>query len=98
MARTAKQQPSMVRTVWLYAEPAAKPLYDSDLVGKWQLFVPRSVVDKVWAEFAGATERGELGISAKVSAALSNPTAHDLNSHVVILYAADWRDLDDLRR
>lgn len=98
MARIAKQQPSTARTVWLYAEPAAKPLYDSDLVGKWQVFVPRSVVDKVWAEFAGATERGELGISAKVSAALSNPNAHDPNSHVVILYAADWRDLDDLRR
>lgn len=98
MAKTTNQQPSTARTVWLYAEPTPKPTYDSALVGKWQLFIPRVAVDKVWEDLANATESGELGVSAKVSAALSNLNAHDLGSHVVILYASDWRDLDDLRR
>lgn len=98
MAKTPKPQPSKARAVWLYAEREPKPLYDPALVGKWNVFVPRTAVDKVWAALADATERGELGISAKVSASLSNPNAHDPNSHVVILYAADWRDIEELRR
>lgn len=92
------ERPSQARTGWLRAEPTPKPPYDAAQVGKWQLFIPRSAIDAVWAEFAGAVERGELGISAKVSTVLSKPDAHDPNAHVVILYAADWRDLDDLRR
>lgn len=98
MAKPQKQTPATARVVWLYAESDPKPEYNSELVGKWQLFIPRSAVDRVWAEMGSATERGELGISAKVSGTLSNPNAHDPTSHVVILYAADWRDLDDLRR
>jgi len=98
MAKTTNQQPSTARTVWLYAEPTPKPTYDSALVGKWQLFIPRMAVDKVWEDLANATESGELGISAKVSGTLSNTNAHDPSSHVVILYASDWRDLDYLRR
>lgn len=91
-------RPSKQRVAWLYAEPKPKPSYDSSTVGKWQLFIPRLAIDDVWDTFATAVQRGELGISAKVSAALPNPNAHDPSSHVVILYAADWRDIDDLRR
>lgn len=92
------ERPSEARVTWVRAEPTPKPPYDRDLVGKWNLFIPKAAIDEVWAEFASAVEAGEFGISAKVSAALPNPEAHDPNAHVVILYAADWRDFDDLRR
>ena len=92
------KRPSKARVAWLYAESPTNLPYNATLVGKWQLFIPRTAIDEVWADLASAVERGELGTSAKVSAALSSPNAHDPNSHVVILYAADWRDLDDLRR
>lgn len=93
-----KKHPSKARAAWLYAEPPTKPPYHATLVGKWQLFIPRTAIDEVWADLASAVERGELGISAKVSTAQPNPNAHDPNTHVAILYAADWRDLDDLRQ
>ena len=98
MAKTEKQGPAEARVVWLYAEAEPKPTYDSLLVGKWQIFVPRTAINRVWEELAEATQRGDLGISSKVSGTLSNPNAHDPNSHVIVLYAADWRNLDDLRR
>jgi Domain of unknown function (DUF1917) len=98
MGKTEEQTPSQAKVVWLNAERVPKPSYEAALVGKWQLFIPRVSVDKVWAELSKATEVGELGISAKVSGTLSDPNAHDPSSHVVILYAADWRHLDDLRR
>lgn len=88
----------MSRAGWLTANAAQKPPYDPDLVGKWQPFIPRSAIDDVWATLAAAIERGELGISGKVSTTAADPRAHDPNAHVVILYAADWRDVDDLRR
>ena len=88
----------MSRAGWLRAESPSTQPYDRDLVGKWQLFIPRSAIDDVWASIAAAIERGELGISGKVSTTLADPRAHDANAHVVILYAADWRDVDDLRR
>lgn len=92
------ERPSLSRAGWLRAEAPSKPPYDRDLVGKWQPFIPRSAIDEVWADLAAAIEQGELGISGKVSTTNADPRAHDANAHVVILYAADWRDVDDLRR
>lgn len=80
-----KKHPSKARAAWLYAEQPTKPPYHATLVGKWQLFIPRTAIDEVWADLASAVERGELGISAKVSTARPNPNAHDPKTHVVVL-------------
>jgi len=84
---------------WLWAEKAGPPPLNPDYVGKWQVFVDRAHVDKAWNDIATLVHAGELGPSAKVSTARSNPNAvGGPDTHVLIVYAQDWRDLADLRR
>lgn len=85
------------RAAWLYAESPAKAKYDARLVGKWQMFVPPDHIDAACKAIEHRIQAGELGISGKVSTGGLRPHAKD-DSYVIIVYAADWRDLDDLRR
>lgn len=66
--------------------------------GKWMIFVPIDQVDAAWELVSAAVREGRLGPSAKVSTAKPNPNARDLSRRVVIVYTADWRDEDDVRR
>jgi hypothetical protein len=63
--------------------------------------VPADTVNDVWARVAAATERGELGIGAKVSTLLNNllsPHGEGKDLHVICVYTADCRDADDVNR
>jgi hypothetical protein len=67
--------------------------------GKWLLYVARPSVDEVWAKVAELTVAGRLGPSSKVSTCY--PTLGSVagpDTHVICVYAADWRDVTDLRR
>ena len=97
---TPQQKPSQTTDeYWLWADDPARTLGDSDTSGKWQVYVKREYVDEAWGATASMVETGRLGPLAKVSTALENlNSAGDPDLHVIIVYATDWRDLDDLRR
>lgn len=84
---------------WVFAEISGRGPSNPATCGKWQVFVPRDRVDDAWSTIATLVERGELGPSAKVSTAKENSNSSSgPQMHVLIVYAADWRDIDDLRR
>jgi hypothetical protein len=98
---TEKQRaPSTVTDeYWIFAETPDSEISDPDVCGKWQLFISRDHIDEAWATVSAMVASGELGPEAKVSTARpnpNNPSAPD--KHVVIVYAADWRNVGDLRR
>lgn len=99
--------PSQVEwTPWIAAHAPSGPVWEvSDMdeddpastIGKWLLYVPKEHVDEVWRKVAELTEAGQLGPSAKVATAHSNPLSTG-SGHVICVYAEDWRDVEDLRR
>jgi hypothetical protein len=92
--------PSKVTTdYFLHAHVPAGTLGSFDTVGKWQVYVQREHVDEAWTTVAAMVAAGQLGPAAKVSTAKENPNSSSSpDVHVVIVYAADWRDVADLRR
>jgi hypothetical protein len=100
----AADRPSHVTDdYWIYADDPNQPTTNDDpgptTTGKWQLFVLRQHVDDAWAAVAGLVRRGQLGPSAKVSTAKGNPNnPRQPDSHVIIVYANDWRDIPEVRR
>lgn len=103
MGRSGRDsRPSSNRTDdWIYAEGPARPQNLGTFVGKWMPRVGAADVDDVWAKVAEATRAGELGISAKVSTALnnpSNPRGAGPRTHVICVYTRDCRDLRDVGR
>ena len=98
---TAPNSPSAILDeFWVYCRrPHWTPGDYSEAVGKWQLFVPREEVDQAWASVVELVLAGRLGQAAKVSTARPNPNSvGGPNLHVIIVYAADWRDVADVRR
>lgn len=89
--------PSAFKGAWLYAEPQERPSTAPDSVGKWMVFVSRDHVDVLWSSVRAAVTDRNLGISAKVSTGTGSSFAHGKDSHVVIVYCADWKDLNALR-
>lgn len=84
---------------WVWVRAPSRMPYEEGNAGKWQVFVDREHVDESWSNVAAGVLVGELGPSAKVSTARPNPDAvGGSNLHVLIVYAADWRDISDLRR
>lgn len=92
--------PSTIRNdYWVWAENRNHPDVNPETSGKWQLYVKRDKVDEAWSVVKGLVEDGLLGPGAKVSTARENPNSSSpVDVHVLIIYAADWRDLADLRR
>jgi len=66
--------------------------------GKWLIFVDRKNVDKVWEKIRLATEKGALGIEAKVSSKIAAQLSSESGSHVICVYTYDWTDERDVRR
>lgn len=99
-AKSRAAKPSQITDeFWVWVEVTNQQPYDESCVGKWQVFVDRAHVDEAWTNVAALVLAGELGPSAKVSTARPNPNAvGGPDTHVVIVYAQDWRDLTDLRR
>jgi hypothetical protein len=63
--------------------------------------VPADLVDEAWTRIARATQEGRLGIAAKVSTALNNaesPHSEGRAIHVICVYTADCRDVEDVMR
>ena len=99
-AKPSAAKPSQITDeFWVQVEMTNQPPYDESYGGKWQVFIDRAYVDEAWTNIAALVFAGELGPSAKVSTARPNPNAvGGTDTHVVIAYAQDWRDLTDLRR
>ena len=63
------------------------------------VYVAPDHVDAVWARVAEMVRAGELGPLAKAATAWAPPGRPDpRDHHVMIVYAADWRDIADVRR
>jgi hypothetical protein len=60
--------------------------------------MPIHLVDAVWHDIRQATERGELGSTAKVSTAKPNPNANDPSEKVICVFTYDYTDEEDVRR
>jgi len=86
---------------WLWATapdgagPDARP--GAVAYGKWLWFLPVRALDAGWRTVKEAVEAGQLGPGAKV-ATLGNGFEGDPTRRPVIIYTADHRDEDDVRR
>jgi hypothetical protein len=99
MSSTTEPPSVITDEFWVYCRRADWTLGVSDIVGKWQLFVPRGRVDHAWAYVVELVQTGQLGPVAKVSTARPNPNSiGDWDLHVIVVYAPDWRDVADVRR
>lgn len=99
MAASLEKPSTTTSDYWLWSEDPASVPGDPDTSGKWQVYVQREYVDEAWAMIASMVETGRLGPAAKVSTAKENPNSSSRPGlHVIIVYAVDWRDPDDLRR
>ncbi|PLB52743.1 DUF1917-domain-containing protein [Aspergillus steynii IBT 23096] len=63
------------------------------VMGKWMFFLTRDRVDYFWNVIAQATERGELGPSAKVATDDGSGKAR-----LLAVYTRDFEDVADVRR
>jgi hypothetical protein len=102
---TSSRKPSQNTSgFWIYKEnPRQVPKRGNNPrgdPGKWQLFISRPNVDAVWATVTNLVQEGKLGPAAKVSTMKPNPNTPPggTDLHVIIVYAADWRDVSDVRR
>jgi hypothetical protein len=77
--------------------PTAPP-HDTNLGGKWLLYVDRANVDEVWEKILTALHEGRLGPSAKVSTAADNPLSHRKDKHVICVFTVNADDEADVRR
>ena len=85
---------------WIYAERSHPDTYPrhSKSGGKWMLFVNKGEVDDWWAKIKAATERGDLGSSAKVATMKENPNAASKDTKVICVYTYDVNDASDCSR
>jgi hypothetical protein len=84
---------------WLFAErqKGQYPIH-SDRGGKWLIFAPQTDVDLLWKKIKRATEKGQLGGSAKVATALPNPNVTNPATRVICVFTYDWTDEKDVKR
>lgn len=71
------------------------------VTGKWMLFPSAGDVDEFWAAVAGATVRGDLGISAKVATyddTAGGRWSNNSKPRLLAIYTRDYEDRDDVRR
>lgn len=85
---------------WIYAEREDVDSYPrhSARGGKWMLFVKEDEVDEWWAKIKKATERGDLGSSAKVATMKDNANAASKETKVICVYTYDLDDASDCSR
>ena len=93
-------------TRWLHAYSSlASDRLESELIGKWLIYVSCNSVRYCWTRVREATEGDALGIAAKVSTDWGK--AHDVVGmiaegrpgwldHVICVYTADWRDTGEV--
>jgi len=90
------------RTTQMYwiiqdAPGSEREAIDSEMGGKWLIFVEKDDVDALWRRIRDATCAGRLGISAKVSTAKPNPESRD-DRYVIYVFTRDWSDQEDVMR
>lgn len=70
-----------------------RPKKSGVLIGKWLIYRNDLEIDHVWRTIARSTFKGGLGISAKVSTAMS-----ERKRHVICVYTGNYLDLEDVMR
>lgn len=87
------------RMYWIIQDaPGFRPGgVDDEQGGKWLIFIDRDHADEIWRRIRDATADGNLGISAKVSTAKTNPESRD-ERVVIYVHTTDWEDEDDVMR
>ncbi|MHC1627065.1 MAG: putative phosphothreonine lyase domain-containing protein [Methanoculleaceae archaeon] len=90
------------RTTQMYwivqdAPGSEREAIDSDMAGKWLIFIEKDKVDELWRKIRDATCMGRLGIAAKVSTAKPNPDSRD-DRYVIYVFTRDWSDREDVMR
>lgn len=83
---------------WIHAYDAERPQPAGPASGKWLVFVPVRYVDRYWQIVKQAVQDGTLGPAAKVATGRPNPDEIDPTRRPIVVYTADWRDEDDVRR
>lgn len=92
---------------WIFASPPKQFIKKKRIVeggglktGKWLIFVNKGNVDEVWEKIKLATEKGLLGIGAKVSTAKPKPVdiRYKKDKHVICVYTYNWTDEKDVKR
>jgi hypothetical protein len=103
------EMPSQNRSepwVWAYAKQSGTPRDENVSTvevesaampgGKWLVYLSTGIVDRVWREYASATERGRLGSVCKCSTVMFPDAVGRPNIHVIVVYTEDRED--DIRR
>lgn len=83
---------------WIHAYADGRSRPAGQASGKWLVFIPVRYVDKYWRTVKQAVQDGKLGPVAKVATARPNPDEVDPTRRPIVIYTADWRDKDDVRR
>jgi hypothetical protein len=89
------------REAWISVRSSRPREATGQFTGKWMPRVPAEIVDEVWNSISAATLSGDLGIAAKVSTLMNNelnPRSEGRNLHLICVYTADCRDVEDVAR
>jgi ribosome-binding ATPase YchF (GTP1/OBG family) len=93
-----------IHNSWIYSYPQGnhdkevEPLEDISKVGKWLVFIDRNNIDRIWSDIKKATEKGTLGIEAKVSSKKQTDAFGNKKEHVICVYTKNLEDKDDVMR
>ena len=97
-----ESQPAIARNVKPLRQELEKDLFKTAQAtgcktGKWMLFPAPDRVNSAWSKIAKATANNELGLAAKVAAAVSDE--EDPNkARLICIYTDDFEDKKDVKR
>jgi hypothetical protein len=85
---------------WLWADRNGElPKGRLPRSGKWMLFPGSDRVDAIWNSVDAGTQRGILGIQAKVATKSNRrPSYRGESTHLICVYTPDYQDKDDVCR
>lgn len=95
----ADRLPSQVTDeYWVWAHARGGRASGIDSGGKWMVFVPIDKLDDWWVKLRDAVQSDRLGPSIKAPTALENPHEQNQRVRVIIVYSADYQDVEDVER
>lgn len=71
-------------------------LRETDVSGKFMIFVPLEKLDETWEKVYSLTNKGKLGYAAMTSTARPNPMAQREDIKIVLVFTSDFTNLDEI--